>query len=92
MHPLRQHGSHGAPLIRSQLESDPLHDQAAAWFLATGARTRVLLTAGFAELTGDLGVPSFAALRARTRDVERSLPRVSDLANAIIAANPEIEG
>jgi hypothetical protein len=79
------------------------HREAMFWIVATFCRCLKVLhhdappgvqerfAAGFAELTGDLGVPSFAALRERTRDVERSLPVVSELANAIIAANPEIK-
>jgi hypothetical protein len=79
------------------------HRAAMFWIVATFCRCLKVLhhdappevqehfAARFAELTGDLGVPSFAALRKRTNDVERFLPRVSDLANAIIAANSEVE-
>ena len=46
---------------------------------------------GFRQLTGDLGITSFADLVQRGEQVKDFLPRVWEQAEAIIAANPGIE-
>jgi hypothetical protein len=45
----------------------------------------------YGELLGDLRVPSTAEVRRRCAEVELFLPSVWHLAEAIIAANREIE-
>jgi hypothetical protein len=45
----------------------------------------------YQELVGDLGVASFSEVQRRCEEVERILPRVWELAEAIIAANEGIE-
>jgi hypothetical protein len=42
-------------------------------------------------MVGNLGMASFAEIRRRSAEVKRILPRVWKLAEAIIAANQEIE-
>ena len=44
----------------------------------------------FRSLLADLGVKSFADLQRRNQQIEKLLPRVWEVAEAIIAANPEI--
>ena len=46
---------------------------------------------GYRDLLGDLGIASSADLRQRGDQVAASLPRVWEVATAIIAANPRIE-
>ena len=45
----------------------------------------------YRELVRDLGVPSPKEVQRRSAEVERILPRVCQVAEAIIAANHEIE-
>jgi hypothetical protein len=47
--------------------------------------------AGFRQLLADLGIHSFADLQRRCAQVEEFLPQVWAVAEAILAANPEIE-
>jgi hypothetical protein len=79
-----------------------LHREAVFWIVATWARCRKVLDygasaetlarfeAGFEELLADLGVSSFADRKERAAAVEALLPRVEDVARAIMDANPEI--
>lgn len=45
----------------------------------------------YQELIADLGVPTFTGVRRRCAEIERTLPRVCDLAEGIVAASYEIE-
>lgn len=79
------------------------HREAIFWIVATYSRCQKVLdhdapTAvqeryrpGYRKLLGDFGIASFADLRQRCEQVEGLLPRVWEVAEAIIAANPEIE-
>ena len=79
------------------------HREAVYWIVTTYCRcltvlhndaspeTRDELSRGFRELLEDLGITSFADLQRRTEQVKRYLPRIEEVAEAIIAANPEIE-
>lgn len=79
------------------------HREAIFWMVATYSRCQQVLaqdapaevqeefTPGYRRLLGDLGITSFADLRRRGEEVEAFLPRVWDVAEAIMAANPEIE-
>ena len=42
-------------------------------------------------MLGDLGINLFADLKARSSQVRKFLPRVTEVAEAIMAATPEIE-
>ena len=46
---------------------------------------------GYRSILGDLGIVSVADLRARSRDVQEFLPRVTEVAEAITTGTPEIE-
>lgn len=46
---------------------------------------------GYRELLVDLGITSFADLRRRAEQVRALLPRLWAVAEAIIAANPDVE-
>lgn len=46
---------------------------------------------GYRELLGDLGITSFADLQRRHEQTVRFVPRVWAVAEAIMAANPDIE-
>ena len=46
---------------------------------------------GYQELLGDLGIASFFDLQRRYAEVVNVLPQVWDVAEAIMATNPEIE-
>ena len=61
--------------------------------LSTDAPGRVnrSLEDTYQALLGDLGVSTFPEIRRRCAKIERTLPRVSDLVERIIAANREIE-
>jgi hypothetical protein len=48
-------------------------------------------TPGYRQLLGDLGITSFADLQQRSEQVKGLLPRVWEVAEAIMAANPGIE-
>ena len=80
-----------------------LHREAVFWIVATYARCQKVLyhdapgnlrnrfTPGFRDLLGDLGIASFDDLRRRADEVEQSLPKIWDVAEAIMADNPDIE-
>lgn len=79
------------------------HREAVFWIVATHARCLTILAhsapaldadfdAGFRDLVGDLGITSPADLRARARQVLDFLPRLREVADAILDANPEIDG
>jgi hypothetical protein len=79
------------------------HREAMFWIAVTHSRCHKVLSLdapeemtqsfrdSYRELVGDLGVPSFAEVRRRCAEVERMLPRVWELGEAIMAANQEIE-
>jgi hypothetical protein len=79
------------------------HREAIFWMVATYARCQKVLyhdapseqrdafSPGFRQLTADLGITSFADLQQRGEQVRSFLPRVWELAEAIVAANPRIE-
>jgi hypothetical protein len=79
------------------------HREAMFWIAVTHSRCQKVLSAdapgeltlsltdSYRELVGDLGIASFAELQRRCAEVERILPRVWELAEAIIAVNQEIE-
>ena len=81
-----------------------LHREAIFWIVATYARCMKVLHTdasssaqqrfeqGFRELLGDLGVSSFTDLQRGVARVEEFLPRVWEVAEAIMTANPEING
>jgi hypothetical protein len=78
------------------------HREAMFWIAVTDSRCHKVLyhdapvevkqrfSHSYRELVGDLGVPSFAEVRWRCEEVERILPRVWELAEAIMAANQGI--
>ncbi len=79
------------------------HREAVFWMLATYARCQQVFAAdapdgqeqheaGLRDLLRDLGIATFADLERRVARVEVLLPRVSEVAEAIMAANVEIEG
>ena len=84
-------------------ESEPFHDQVTAWLFGTGVTTHVLLVAGLKnptirrrylatrELLGDLGIASYVDLQQCGERVEAFLPRVWEITEAIMVANPGIE-
>jgi hypothetical protein len=77
--------------------------EAVFWMVATYARCLKVLYSdapaelrdrynpGFRQLVGDLGIASFADLERRCDQVKGFLPRLWEVAEAIIAANPGIE-
>lgn len=79
------------------------HRAAIFWIVATYSRCQKVLdhdasvelqdrfSPGYRQLLGDLGITSFADLRRRGAQVEALLPAVWEVAEAIMAANPEIE-
>lgn len=78
------------------------HREAMFWIGVTHSRCQKVLShdapgdltgrfkESYQELVGDLGVSTFAEVQRRCAEIERILPRVGDLAEAIIAANREI--
>ncbi len=80
------------------------HREAVFWMLATYARCQHVLDtdapaaayekhdAGLRDFLRGLGIASFAGLAGRVAQVEALLPRVSKVAEDIMAANTEIEG
>jgi hypothetical protein len=80
------------------------HREAVFWIVATYARCLKILASdaptvtqtrfrpGFGELLGDLGIGSPADLRRRAQDVHDFLPRLREIKETILAANPSIEG
>lgn len=92
--PIAINGSH-------ELIAAGLHREAVFWIAVTSARCQKLLQAAapdvaarhepaFRELLSDLGVTSSADLRRGVERVERLMPDVWRVAEAIMAANPEI--
>jgi len=79
------------------------HREAIFWLAVTYSRCQKVLTQdgpmglwetfgpGYRRLMADLGVSSFADLRRRGDQLKAFLPRVWEVAEAIIAANPEIK-
>jgi hypothetical protein len=79
------------------------HREAVFWLVATYSRcqkvlyhdapaeTRDRFEPGYRDLLADLGITSFADLRQRGEQVREFLPQIWAVAEAIIAANPEIE-
>lgn len=79
------------------------HREAVFWIVATYSRCQHVLyhdapveiqdrfNCGYRQLLGDLGIASFADLQQRNGQVKRFLPRIWEVAEAIISANPGIE-
>jgi hypothetical protein len=79
------------------------HLEAMFWMVATYSRCQKVLyhdapadmqdrfSPGYRRLLGDLGITSFADLQQRKEQIEVLLPRVWEVAEAIMAANPRIE-
>ena len=79
------------------------HREAIFWMVVTYSRCRQVLyhdapedvqrryDPGYRRLLADLGITSFADLQQRREQVTASLPRVWEVAEAIMAANPEIK-
>lgn len=79
------------------------HREAIFWMVATYSRCQVVFstdapvetqerfTPGYRELLGDLGITSFADIQQRSDQIRESLPRIWEVAEAIMAANPDIE-
>ena len=79
------------------------HREAIFWMVATYSRCQKVLyhdapvemqdrfSPGYRQLLGDLGITSFADLQQRREQVKGLLPRVWEVAEAIMAANPGIE-
>jgi hypothetical protein len=83
-----------------RLIADGLHREAVFWMVATYARCLTILTAdapatarrfasGFDDLLGDLGITS-VTLPGRVREVLDHLPRLWNVTEAVLAANPDI--
>lgn len=79
------------------------HREAVFWMAVTAARCQAVFRhdapglaarfgAGFRELIGDLGLASDADLQRRGEEIAAALPWVRAEAEAIIAANPAIDG
>ena len=77
------------------------HREAVFWMVATYARCQKIFShdapplqekyaTGFRELLGDLGISSLGDMRRRGAEVEAFLPRLWDVTEAIIAANPDV--
>jgi len=78
------------------------HREAIFWMVATYSRCQQVFyqdapvamqehfNSGYRQLLGDLGIASTADLYARGEQIKASLPHVWTVAEAIIAANPEI--
>jgi hypothetical protein len=79
------------------------HREAIFWLAVTYSRCQKVLyhdvpeavqdrfSPGYRQLLADLGITSFADLQQRGEQVKAILPRVWEVAEAIMAANPEIE-
>jgi hypothetical protein len=79
------------------------HREAVFWMVATYSRCAKVFqrdapemqgrfTPGYRRLLGDLGITTFADLQRRGEQIKQSLPQVWTVAEAIMAANREIEG
>jgi hypothetical protein len=87
---------------RELIESG-LHREAIFWIAVTYSRCQKVLyhdapvemrdrfTPGYRQLLGDLSITSLADLQQRCEQVRALLPRVWEVAEALIAANPGIE-
>ncbi len=87
---------------RELIERD-YHREAVFWMVATYSRCQQALyhdapvamqekfSPGYRHLLGDLGITSFADLQRRGEQVRGFLPRVWEVAEAIMAANRDIE-
>jgi hypothetical protein len=79
------------------------HREAIFWMVVTYSRCQKMLShdapveiqdrfrPGYRQLLSDLGITSFADLQQRSEQVKGLLPRVWEVAEAIMAANPGIE-
>ncbi|MGO9261831.1 MAG: hypothetical protein ACLQU1_36845 [Bryobacteraceae bacterium] len=79
------------------------HREAMFWIGVTHSRCQKILSSdaperlnrsfkdSYLELLGDLGVSGFPGIQRRCTEIERILPRVSDVAESIIALNGQIE-
>ena len=79
------------------------HREAIFWIVATYSRCQKVLchdapvgvqerfSPGYRQLLGDLGINAFADLQQRGEQLKRLLPRVWEVTEAILAANPGIE-
>ena len=79
------------------------HREAMFWIAVTHSRCHKVLSRNASEemkqsfrnsyrdLVSDLGVPSFTEIRQRCAEIERVLPRVWEVAEAIMSANQGIE-
>ncbi len=77
------------------------HREAVFWLVATWSRCLKVLeqdapqerfTHGYRALLADLGIRSLADMERRSQQVREILPRVLQVAEAIMAATPEVEG
>ena len=79
-----------------------LHLEAVFWLVATHCRCRHIFAADapellerfdpvLQELTAELGIETFEQRQARFREVEAFLPRLREVTEEIMAANPEIQ-
>ena len=80
-----------------------LHREAVFWMVATFSRCCWIFhfnafndigdrfLQGYQSMLGDLGINSFADLKARSSQARKFLQRVTEVAEAIMAATPEIE-
>ena len=79
------------------------HREAMFWIAVTHSRCHKVLSRvapeemkqsfrnSYRDLGSDLGVPSFTEIRQRCAEIERVLPRVWEVAETIMSANPGIE-
>jgi hypothetical protein len=79
------------------------HREAMFWIAVTHSRCHKALSRdgseemkpsfrnSYRDLVSDLGVPSFTEIRQRCAEIERVLPRVWEVAETIMSANPGIE-
>ena len=79
------------------------HREAMFWIAVTHSRCHKVLSCdapdkmkqsfrhNYTDLASDLGMLSFAEIRRRCAEIERALPRVWEVAEAIVSANPEIQ-
>jgi hypothetical protein len=87
----------------SELIERGCHREAMFWIAVTHSRCRKVLSGdrslelppsfsdSHRDLLGDLGIASFAEVRQRCAQIERSLPRVWETAERLMAANRQIE-
>lgn len=87
-----------------ELIQQGLHREAIFWLVATASRCQHVLAVdgspevqasfldGYQRLVGDLGISSLVDLQMRCRQSRDFLPQVWQVAEAIMAVNPEIQG